>query len=198
MAHISAILTAAGESTRMGYPKPLLLWHGLPLIKYQTSNLADAGIDQIIVVLGHGHELVLPHISGKKVQHVLNPYHHHGKTTSIKAGLLAVNPNTTAILLIGVDQPRPAHIISEISNSHIQRNALITSPTHSGHNGHPLIFSTSLLEELNSITEERQGIREVLRTHIHEVNEVPIQESIILVDINDPRVYEKARAEYKA
>ena len=45
---ISAILTAAGESTRMGRPKPLLPWHGVPLVEYQTAALVDAARDSIL------------------------------------------------------------------------------------------------------------------------------------------------------
>ena len=40
-------------STRMGTPKPLLEWHGMPLIEYQVFSLYDSGVDDVLVVLGH-------------------------------------------------------------------------------------------------------------------------------------------------
>ena len=49
--YISAIVTAAGESTRMGRPKPLLQWQGVPLIRYQVDSLVAAGVDEVVVVL---------------------------------------------------------------------------------------------------------------------------------------------------
>ena len=198
MAHISAILTAAGESIRMGRPKPLLLWHGVPLVEYQIASLLDAGVAEVVVVLGDRHELVSPHVRGRGVQEVLNPHYRQGKTTSIKAGLLAVGSGATAVLLIAVDQPRPTHIISTVTDSHLRSNALITSPRHLGRGGHPLVFSAKLMGELQAISDERQGIREVFRAHRGQVNEVPIDDSVILLDFNSPEAYEAAKARYGA
>ena len=52
MAKISAILTAAGESTRMGTPKPMLDWKGVSLIEHQISTLIKVGIKEIVVDMG--------------------------------------------------------------------------------------------------------------------------------------------------
>jgi CTP:molybdopterin cytidylyltransferase MocA len=49
----SAILLAAGESTRMGQPKALLPWGDVTLIEYQVRELRAAGVDDVVVVLGH-------------------------------------------------------------------------------------------------------------------------------------------------
>ncbi|MYK25863.1 MAG: NTP transferase domain-containing protein, partial [Dehalococcoidia bacterium] len=49
---ISSILLAAGMSTRMGQPKALLDWGGEPLICYQIRQLQEAGVDEVVVVLG--------------------------------------------------------------------------------------------------------------------------------------------------
>ena len=58
MPDVSAVLTAAGESTRMGQPKPLLPWRGATLIEYQVDSLSRAGVSQIVVVLGHESEAI--------------------------------------------------------------------------------------------------------------------------------------------
>ncbi len=54
----AAILLAAGESTRMGTLKALLPWGGVTLIEYQVGELAAAGVEDIVVVLGHAAEEV--------------------------------------------------------------------------------------------------------------------------------------------
>jgi len=194
----SAILTAAGESTRMGRPKPLLPWHGVPLVEYQVASLSEAGVAEVIVVLGHRHELVVPHVRGPGVRHVLNPDYRQGKTTSIKTGLRHVDSGATGILLLAVDQPRPPGIIAAVIAAHIQNDGLITSPRYRGHGGHPLLFSARLRDELQAITEEKQGIREVVQAHIGEINEVAIDDPIVRLDINSPEEYEEARARYGA
>ena len=189
---VSAVLTAAGESTRMGRPKPLLPWHGLPLIEYQIASLVASGVSEVVVVLGHEHELVAPHVSGDGVRHVVNSEYREGKATSVRAGLRAVDAAASDILLLAVDQPRPPEIISTVIGSHVGRDALITSPRYSGRGGHPLIFSARLRGELEGISEETQGVREVLRAHAAEVNKVAIDDPVIGLDINDPDAYEEA------
>ena len=176
----------------MGRPKPLLPWHGVPLVEYQVASLVEAGVSQVVVVLGHEHEFVAPHVFGDGVHNVVNADYAEGKTTSVRAGLRAVDPAATDILLLAVDQPRPPEIIAVVIDSHIRGGALITSPRYRGRGGHPLVFSAWLRGELEAITEETQGVREVFRAHGAEVNEVDIDDPVIRLDINDREAYEEA------
>jgi len=198
MARMSAILTAAGESTRMGRPKPLLLWHGVTLVQYQIAALLDAGVAEVVVVLGHRHRVVTPYVEGPSVRYVVNPGYRRGKTTSIKAGLRAIDPAAEGILLLAVDQPRPPEIIAAVIEAHARSGALITSPRFDGRGGHPLVFSSILKGELEAISEERQGIREVLQAHGSEVNVVGIDDPIVRLDLNSREEYEAARTRYGA
>jgi molybdenum cofactor cytidylyltransferase len=176
----------------MGRPKPLLPWHGVPLVEYQITSLIEAGVSQVVVVLGHEHEAVAPHVSGDRVNVVVNAAYRQGKATSVRAGLTAVDTAATDILLLAVDQPRTPEIISAVITAHIGEEALITSPRHAGRGGHPLIFSARLRDELGTITEDAQGVREVFRAHADEVNEVAIDDPTIRLDINDQDAYEEA------
>ena len=198
MASISAILTAAGESTRMGRPKPLLPWHGVTLVEYQVCVLIDAGVTEVVVVLGHEADAIAAYLKGRGVRHVINLDYREGKATSIKAGLRCIDPDADAILLLAVDQPRTRDIISTVIESHLARNALITSPRYQGHGGHPLIFSASLKVQLEGITEENNGIREVFQAHRDEVLELPIDDPMLRLDLNTPDAYEEAKRRYGA
>ena len=198
MPWISAVLIAAGESTRMGRPKPLLPWSGVPLIEYQTAALVGAGVTEVVVVLGHRHELVAPHVKGPGVRHVVNRDYRLGKTGSIKAGVRSVDAEAHAILLLAVDQPRPSEIISTVVEAHLRAGALITSPRYEAHGGHPLVFSADLRGELEAISEEGQGVRELFRAHRPRVNEVVVDDAIVSLDLNSPEAYEDAKARYGA
>ena len=193
---VSAVLTAAGESTRMGRPKPLLPWGAGALVEYQVESLSQAGLAQIVVVLGHKSSAVSQLVDERSAECVVNESYRKGRTGSIKAGLAAVNKTADAILFLGVDQPRTPDLISQVVESHFQRNALITSPRHRGRGGHPLVFSTLLREELADTSEENQGIREVFRRHHGEVSEVEIDDPMIRLDLNTPDDYERARTLY--
>ena len=193
---ISAILTAAGESIRMGRPKPLLEWYDVPLVRYQIDNLLEAGVHEVVVVLGNESWHVLPHVWGRGVRPVLNRDYKQGKTTSVLCGILSADPDATDLVLLAVDQPRPAWVVNKVVESHVENDALITSPRYEGRGGHPLMFSATLRGELESITDEGQGVREVFDVHRGEVNEVMFDDPIVRLDLNTPEEYEAARAKY--
>jgi molybdenum cofactor cytidylyltransferase len=198
MRAISAVLIAAGESVRMGRPKPLLSWHGVPLVEYQAAALVEAGVAEVVVVLGHRHELVGPHVKGPGVHYVVNRAYRLGKTGSVKAGLGGIESPATDVLLLAVDQPRPAGVVSSIIEAHVRADALITAPSYRGRAGHPLVFSSSLMCELQAITEDGQGVREVFLAHRADVNEVEMDDPIVCLDLNSPEAYEEAKARYGA
>ena len=137
---VSAVLTAAGLSSRMGRPKPLLPWRGKTLVESQIQSLLEAGANEVIVVLGHEAEEVAPYVSGKAVRDVMNPLYKEGRTSSIRAGLEAVSPDATDIVIMAVDQPRTPQIVSDVINAHLEAGALLTSPRYLGRGGHPLYF----------------------------------------------------------
>ena len=182
----------------MRSPKPLLDWHGVPLVRYQIDGLLDAGVDEVVVVLGHESGLVAGHVSGAGVRSVVNTEYRHGKTTSVLRGIFAADSEATDLLLLAVDQPRPAWVVKRVIESHVEKDALITSPRYQGRGGHPLVFSSSLRGELESITDEGQGVREVFDVHRGEVNEVAFDDPIVRLDLNTPEDYEAARAKYEA
>lgn len=193
---VSAILTAAGESTRMGQLKPLLRWRGTSLVEHQINSLVDGGASDVVVVLGHGSEEVRSQICSSHANIVLNTHYRLGKTTSVKAGLRSINPQADVVLLMAVDQPRTDEIIRTVIDAHVKAASLITSPRYRSHGGHPLAFSTSLKGELKRISEQRQGIREVFQAHRHDVNEVEIDDPMILLDLNTRLEYEQAFERY--
>ena len=192
LAFVSAILTAAGESTRMARSKPLLPWHGSTLIRCQIDSLLQGGVDEVVVVLGHMHEQVAPHAEGQGVRWVLNPEYRTGRAISIKAGLAALDPRTDAVLLLGVDQPRPPEIVRAVLEAHAGASAPITAPRYGGRGGHPAVFAASLLPELARISEQRQGIREVYEAHRDEVQRVEVEDPVVRLDLNTPQEYEAA------
>ena len=196
MPGVSAILTAAGESRRMGRPKPLLPWCGTTLVEHQISALYDGGVSEVVVVVGHEADAVAARVRHTGAQSVVNPDYLQGKTTSIRAGLSAISEDADAILLLAVDQPRTSSIVSAVVRAHVSGDHLITSPRYEGHGGHPLIFAAALRRELASITEENQGIREVFQAHRDSVQEYALDDPMIRLDLNTPEAYEDAVRRY--
>ncbi len=193
---ITAVLTAAGLSSRMGRPKPLLRWRDATLIEHQVSILLSGGASEVVVVLGHRAGEVATYVEGAGARSVVNDRYEEGRTSSIRAGLEAVPGGTEDILLIGVDQPRTPQIVARVVEAHLGAGSLLTSPRYRGRGGHPLMFSARLLPELRLISERNQGLREVFERHRAEVTEVHFDDPIVRLDLNTPEAYERAYEKY--
>ncbi len=196
MRFISAVLTAAGLSSRMGSPKPLLPWLGKTLVESQVETLLEAGASEVIVVLGYKAEEVAPYVFGDLIRIVTNTEFRSGRTSSIRAGLDEVSSNASDIIIMAVDQPRTPQIVSRVIATHVEANALLTSPRYHGRGGHPLVFSARLLPELSRISERNQGLREVFERHRSAITEVQFDDPAIRLDLNTPKAYQRAYEKY--
>ena len=193
MDRISAVLLAAGESTRLGEMKALLPWQGQTILQCQVEALTEAGVVDIVVVLGHQAERLAPLVKTMpRVKVARNARYREGKTTSIKAGLKAVDPASGTILILGVDQPRSAATLMVLLEHHREAGTLITIPVYRGQSGHPAVFSTSLIPELMVITEEQAGLKAVVHRLGRKIERVEMPSMEVLLDINTPQDYERA------
>ncbi|MGB4861569.1 MAG: nucleotidyltransferase family protein [Tepidiformaceae bacterium] len=188
---ISAILLAAGMSTRMGELKPLLDWDGEPLVCYQVRQLQEAGCDEVIVVLGHKADSVSRQMRALTCRTMLNPRYQHGRAGSVRIGAKAASRDADAILIADIDSPRPASFLKSLIDAHRPENA-ITRPVHNGMRGHPVIVAGRLREELMNVTDESEGLHAVLRAHASEVGEVDAGDLLDL-GFNTPDEYQAAR-----
>lgn len=216
-APITAILLAAGESTRMGQHKALLPWEGRPLLAYQVAQLLASPISCIVVVLGHREaklRCLLP--SDPRIVTISNPEYQTGKVSSILAGLPHV-PDDAHILILGVDQPRPASLIQAVCQAHLgasspnkgasrtdtshgrtdgppvhastERPAWITIAGYGVRRGHPVIFHPDFRADLAGINEATEGLRAVLRRHAPAVHTCDTGLAVALVNLNTPDDY---------
>ena len=192
--YISAILLAAGLSTRMGRLKPLLPWMGSTLLEYQLRQLSLSPVDDIVLVLGHEAEKLRPYAETvPDIRVVVNPNYHRGRSTSVVVGVKALGSRPSAILVLAVDQPRPAWVISQVVKAHLDGTAEITIPTFEGRRGHPIVFDGGLIDELKTISEEAQGLREVVGRDPGRVREIEVPSPVIHLDLNTPEDYRRGQ-----
>ena len=181
----------------MGQLKALLPWEGAPLLEHQVGALAEGGCTDIVVVLGHRHDELSPMLEKlAKVRWVHNPDYLQGKTTSLKVGLRAISEaNPEFILILNVDQPRSARIVSQVIEHHSKGDHFITIPCHQGKGGHPVAVASTLLPELAEITEEAEGMKAVMRRHGDETHRLELSDPDLLLDLNTPEEYRQALAQ---
>jgi molybdenum cofactor cytidylyltransferase len=191
------VLLAAGESSRMGSPKPLLPWRGTTMVEYQMNSLLQGGCDKVIVVTGRYDAEMAPLLKDREgVVRAYNPKYAEGKATSVQAGIWEVPDGVHSIVLLAVDQPRPAWVIERVLKVHTDFGASVTSPGYDGHGGHPLVFDASLRAQLAAVTEEGEGIRAILKQPDLNHHRVAFDSAIVRLDINTPEAYEEALANY--
>lgn len=187
---ISSIVLAAGMSTRMGQPKGLLDWGGESLLSYQVRQLNEAGLDEVIVVLGYHADDVQRSIRPLKCRVMNNARYHAGRASSLRIGAKAVNRDTDSIMIVNVDQPRPASALRTLLAAHDVKYAA-TRPSHEGHSGHPVVVSGWLRPELLEASEDAGGLRAILRAHGTQIQDLP-GDAIWTLDLNTPEEYRLA------
>lgn len=193
---VAAILLAAGESKRMGMPKPLLEWGGHTLIEYQVAQLKGPPIDEVVVVLGHQADRIAPLVRQSGIRVVINEGYSEGRASSLRVGAAALGVGIDAVLVLNVDAPRPHWIIARLVEEHLAQGSLITVPVYRGERGHPSVLAGSLLPELREVRDESLGLRAILERHAAAVREIPFDLPVVLLNINDPGQYLEARTSY--
>ena len=190
---ISAIVLAAGKSERMGRPKALLPIHGRTFLENILDVISRTSIEDTIVVLGHHREEIersLPLLSA-----VFNPDYEQGMITSFQAGIRKLSRDTSGAFLFLVDHPlvEPAAIAAMIANLAANR---IVLPTFEGRRGHPVLFSSEILEEILALPPS-EGANIVVRKSPDRIIEVSVNVPGILVDVDTPEQFEKLREQYR-
>ena len=193
---IAALLLAAGESTRMGRMKQLVPWDGRPLVAWQAEQLRDGGAGEVVVVLGHRAEEIRAAVP-PWCRVVINEAYRDGRATSLRAGACALADDTEALLIINVDQPRPAWLSRRLVERWRSARAPIVSPKFPRRFGHPVLLDGALLPELREVDEATQGLRAVVQRHASDAVAVPIDNEALDYDMNTPEDYEAALAAFE-
>lgn len=176
---LEGILLAAGESRRMGFPKPLLTIGSTTFVAH-TAAVMLAAVDRLIVVTGaHRERVEIAIPPGPRIMIVHNPDWPRGQLSSIRAGLGAVSPDSDAVVVHLADHPLVKPETVRAMTAVYQRTLKpIVIARHQGRRGHPVLFARSIFKELFTAPEDR-GARMV-------VNADP--ERVVYVDVDDPGV----------
>lgn len=147
---VGAVLLAAGAGSRLGHkPKSLLELGGVPLIRRQLIALSGAGVDEVVVVLGHHAELIEPVVMDFPVTLVRNLNPDEGQVSSQRLGLAALTGKLDAVIVALADQPLVnAQDITALIGAFKKRgDAAMVVPRVAGEPGNPVMFEVALREE---------------------------------------------------
>lgn len=183
---ITAILLAAGTSSRLGQPKQLLPFRGRPLVRHIAETLLATKVDELIVVLGHQAPKISQALEGLPLKIVINCDYHLGLSSSLKTGLAAQNSHSDGLLFALGDLPLlQSTTINNIIQEFEQYGGIIV-PYYQGTRGNPIIMDQSYVQELSSLSGD-VGARELLIRHHIAVRAIEIDDPGVLLDIDTPQ-----------
>ena len=187
---ISAIVLAAGRSTRMGSQKMLLPWGETTVIENVISTLQEVGIPNIRVVTGEMHAKISERLQEYNVQLVFNKDYENGEMlTSIQVGICEINAAADAILIVLGDQPQiKAQVIREIIERYLVTHHPIIVPSYKMHRGHPWLLGQSFWEEILAL-KPPETLRDFLIKHNVEIDYVNVDTPSVLQDLDTQQDY---------
>ncbi|MPZ99858.1 MAG: NTP transferase domain-containing protein [Dehalococcoidia bacterium] len=193
---IAAVVLAAGASSRMGCPKPLVPWDGRPLILWEVEQLLGSGVDEIVIVTGCKADEVRRALGSGGRYCVFNPRWPQGRATSLAAGaraLLAPGRNRPeGVVVQNVDQPTRADIVDRLIEEFRLSHAEVVQPAYQGHGAHPVLLDGILLEAMANASEATLGLHGVLEGR--KPYRVPMDDQpVVALDLNTPTALAEGR-----
>jgi molybdenum cofactor cytidylyltransferase len=165
---------------------------GRPLVRVAVEQILAAGLDETVVVVGADADAVTRALSDLPQRTVVNPRYAEGQSTSLRAGVDALRPGTTAALIALGDQPLPdPAVVGRLVAALGATGRPIALPRYRDGRGNPVLFAASLFDELRAVTGDRGG-RDVVTRDPQRVAEVPV-DAPMPVDIDTPEDYEATR-----
>jgi molybdenum cofactor cytidylyltransferase len=187
--NVTAIVLAAGTSSRMGRPKQLLPYEGKSLVRRAVEAAIGSKARQTIVVTGAANNDVDAELAGLAVMLVHNPEYADGMSTSLRAGLRAVRPEVDAVVVMLADQPFvTSEIVDQLIDLHEQSNAVVVRPRYGEVPGNPVLWDQRAFDQLMA-QEGDQGGRSLLRKYASEIAWLDLPDQGQQTDVDTPEAY---------
>jgi xanthine dehydrogenase accessory factor len=191
---ISALVLAAGTSSRMGEPKPLVRLEGEPILSRVLRSVAASRVGETVVVLGAEAPRVRSEVPFDHARVVENPAFREGMSTSLRAGVAALSPESEAFFVVLGDAPFVrASTLDALIAARGRTGAKIVLPTYEGVRGNPVLLDRSLTGEVDELTGDR-GCRTLRQHHPDETVEVPVDDPGVVIDLDTPDDVRRANA----
>jgi molybdenum cofactor cytidylyltransferase len=159
---IAGLLLAAGGATRFGSQKLLARVDEGDTLVRQTALALRAETDTLVVVVGSEAEEVARELTDVDATIVMNEAWVDGLGASLRAGVRALPPAATAVLIALADQPFvDPTVMRAVVTEWRTTGSPVVSARYEGTRGHPVLFDRSMFAELADVTGDT-GARSVI------------------------------------
>jgi molybdenum cofactor cytidylyltransferase len=191
---VTAIVMAAGRSTRMGSNKLLERFEGKPLVRHVVEAALASPLDAVLVVTGHQSAEIRLALADLNVSFVDNPDFANGMSTSLKAGIAAVAPGSAGALVLLGDMPCvTSGVIEQLIEAFAsapETQAVV--PVAGGKRGNPVLISRDMFGRIAALSGDT-GARALLGEDTSVV-ELQVNDAAVLNDIDTPEALAVLRA----
>jgi molybdenum cofactor cytidylyltransferase len=197
MSKVGAVLLAAGASRRFGAESKLVAdFRGEPLLRRVARTLCDSGLADIVVVTGHELQLCCDAIQGLPVRCAHNENWQRGMSTSIAAGIAALDPDLDGAFIVPGDMPLLGSDI--IKRMHAQFTAagagtIVYPATPEGEQRNPVLWPRRFFAGLSALMGDA-GAKSLLQKHAREAVAVSVEDASAFLDVDTPAELEAVRA----
>ena len=189
MKNYSAIILAAGYSSRMGSFKPLMKIGGKTPLQRCIELFKNCGINEIIVVTGHLNDCIEKELNDIRsglndIRIIFNNEYSKGMFTSIKAGVESLAKGTDAFFILPVDIPSvQVSTINKMIQNYEKIKDGILYPIFGEEKGHPTLVSYSFAGEILNNNPEG-GLRDLFNQHKKQWHYEQVTDRGILLDMD--------------
>ncbi len=175
----------------MGRAKLLLRWGDTSLFEQTVDNYLGSAVNEVNVVLGYRAAEMEEILGDRSVNVAINPEYSKGMSTSIIAGINIMSPRTQGIILALADQPLvTSQTIDRLIQAFELKQKGIILPVYHGQRGNPVIFDIKYRDKLLALKGDTGG-REIVHIYYDDIQEVPVDNRGILIDIDTPEDYKR-------
>lgn len=191
---VAGVVLAAGTSARMGTNKLLLRLGGESVLRRAVRRALAAGLDPVLVVLGHDAGTVGAELAGLPCLPVVNPEYALGKSASVRVGIGAVPTTAAAAAVVLADMPLvTAEMIARLVARYRAGTAPLVVSRYGDVLAPPMLYDRRLFPELVAMAGDGCG-KAVARRHRAEAD-VEAWPAAALADLDVPADYQRLQAE---
>jgi molybdenum cofactor cytidylyltransferase len=186
---LDGVVLAAGRSSRMQAPKPLLEIGPETFLERTVQILRSGGCRRVYVVVATEEELPAALSAAADVEIVINARRESEQVDSLRLAVERLPADTRGVLVLPVDLPLVSpDTARRVGDAFRARPGPLFVPFHNTVAGHPVLLGRELFDDIMHASLE-EGVRSLIMSHARTLEEVRVVDPGILIDIDTPDDY---------
>lgn len=178
------IILAAGESSRLGYPKQIAKYKDKTLLQLAIDAANGCEAHKRVLVLGANRDEIKKTFPGSSIPNIPNPHYENGMSSSLKIGMEYMlkfdSPEQVIIMLC--DQPFvDTKILTKLISTQAKEAKGIVACAYSKTIGVPILFGKTYFEELMNLKGD-EGAKKIAQEHEEDLVTISFPKGKIDID----------------